>query len=289
MPTPNKVQVTYPVACKFVTALGYPIDTTPDAVNLLALEGVRPHETLTDLVEIHDNPHAPDKYNDSLILFGKDAEGQGWSRAVLATTEPGVFYTEIKPHRKGAANLVWGHQLYKRGKHRGRPALVSVSGVDRVWRDKDADWIQDWNERVYTGRFGIHIHSGGNRKEIGGWSAGCIVVQGGEDGEPWQFLLEKVKKHSGNLFNLILWGGQDLASWIADGVHWCPNLYSGVQGIWVARLQRALNQKLGISPALIEDGDWGRKTQAALEEFCARRALIWTCKIDSDMWRRLGV
>jgi hypothetical protein len=291
MPIPSKVQVTYSTACRFVSALGYQVNTEPDAVNFLALEGAQPHESLTDLVVIHDNP--PGVYNDSLILFGRDAQGEGWSRALQVTTEPSKYYTEVNPHAQGAANLVWGHHLYKRGRHRGRPALVSASGVDKVWRDRNGDYIQDYNERIYIGKFGIHIHSGGKGEEVGGYSAGCIAVKGGEDGEPWQFLLEKIRKHPGQIFNLVLWSGQDLASWVASGVdnsHWRPTLYSGIQGVWVARLQRALNERLkDIGSSLIEDGDWGCATQQALDTFCDLRGLSRTCKVDVELWRRLGV
>ena len=214
-PIPSKVQVTYATACRFVSVLGYPIDTASGAVNLLALEGAR-LGSLPDLVEIHDNLHAPDKYNDSLILFGKDAEGEGWSRALQVTTEPSKYYTEVNPHREGAANLVWGHHLYKRGRHRGYPALVSASGYDRIWRDKDGNYTQDYGERICTGRFGIHVHAGGKRKEIGEWSAGCIAIQGGFEGEPYQFFLQKIEKHPPKLFNLILWGAQDLARFMVE-------------------------------------------------------------------------
>ena len=285
-PIPSKVQATYPVCCRFASALGYPVDPALDAVNLLALEGARPHESLRNLVEIHDKPHSLDLYDDSLILFGKDAEGQDWSRALRVTTEPSKYYTEVNPHAGGAANLIWGHHLYKKGRHRGRPALVSASGVDKIWRDKDGDYVQDWEERICTGQFGIHIHSGGKAEEIGGYSAGCIAVKGGEDGEPWRFLWEKIRKHPSKLFNLILWSGADLASWIASGARWRPCLYSGIQGVWVVRLQRALNAKLQTS--LVEDGDWGRATQAALDEFCDRRGLPRMCKVDVELWRTLG-
>ncbi|MQY70587.1 hypothetical protein GH141_01470 [bacterium] len=46
-----------------------------------------------------------------------------------------------------------------------------------------------------------------------------------------------------------------------------------------------LNAKLQVS--LIEDGDWGRATQTALDEFCDRHRLQRTCKIDRELWRIL--
>lgn len=286
-PVPSKVQISYSVACRFASALGYPIDSAPDAVNLLALEGAQPHESLRNLVEIHDNPHAADKYNDSLILFGKDAEGQEWSRALFVTTEPSKYYTEVNPHAGGAANLIWGHHLYKQGRHRGRPALVSASGIDRIWRDRDRDFIQDVGERVFSIRAGIHIHSGSKAEEIGGYSAGCIAVKGGEDGEPWQFLLSKIRKHPSKLYNLILWSGADLAHWISNEARWRPTLYFGMRSmVWVVRLQRALMMHLGRT--LVVDGDWGRATQATLDEFCDRRNIPRTCKVDVELWRTLG-
>ena len=265
----TKLQLTYELACEFCSALGYPVETGQDAVGILCLEGAEPLPELEGLIDL--NPNAPDFYNDCVVLYWRDSQGQHL-RALQATTEPGRYYTRIRPHPKGAANLVWGHHLYKRGKHRGHPALVSASGLDRVWRDRDADFSQDITERVYQGRFGIHVHAGGRGRSIGRWSAGCIAIHGGYEGEPYRFFLERIERHPGRLFNLTLWGVRDLRRWVQDKSGWRPTLRYGIKNPWVARVQKFLNHHM--DARLVADGDWGPKTQEVFCEFQGKTGLV---------------
>lgn len=281
-----KFQLTYASCCEFVTTLGYPVDAERDAVNILCLEGAQPLPELPGLLELSGNDpdhcdttdhcdavdrcHPPDGYNDSVAIFWHDGEGQH-TRALKATTEPGRYYTQVRPHRLGAANLVWGHHQYKRGRHRRKPALVSASGLDRVWRDKDGDFSQDMTEKVYTGRFGIHVHAGGKGESIGRWSAGCVAIWGGYEGEPYLFFLERVEAHPGKLIGLTLWGARDIVKWMQNKEGWRPRLRYGIGNPWVADVQRLLNSHL--DSRLLADGDWGPMTQGYFLRFQQEKGL----------------
>lgn len=268
----SKVQLNYPLLCRFLSDLRIPVVSEPDGLNILCLEGARAVPGLDGLVGV--NLNKPDRYNDCMVLFYRELrqtiEDKRWDggyrvRLLRVTTEPGRYYTLTKPHPLGAAHLVWGHHLYKPGTHRGKPALVSASGLDRVWRDRDADFSQDTEETVYTGRFGIHVHAGGTGETIGKWSAGCIAVHGGYQGEAYTFLMARVRKHPGRLVNLTLWGGRDLVRWNKDKEGWRPTLRYGIRNSWVADVQMLLNSHLDCR--LVADGDWGPKTQDSFLRF----------------------
>ena len=298
----TKLQLTYELACEFTSALGCPVETEPDAVGILCLEGAAPLPELEGLVSV--NPNAPDLYNDCVVLFWRNAESSDDDKGVLrvrvlrATTEPGRYYTQISPHPAGAANLVWGHHLYKRGRHRGHPALVSASGLDRVWRDRDGDFSQDMSERVYIGRFGIHVHAGGRGRSIGRWSAGCIAIHGGYDGEPYLFFLDRIERHPSRLFNLVLWGARDLGNWLKSRgqpvepyvsgrcvTGWKPTLRYGIRNPWVARMQSLLNRHT--DARLTADSDWGPRTQEVFLAFQRKTGLVVDGICGPLSWRAL--
>lgn len=282
----TKLQLTYELACEFTSALGYPVATGDAELNILCLEGAVPLPELPGLVGLNRNtPNAPDLYNDCVVLFWKEAESSDDDKEVLrgeggvlrvrvlrATTEPGRYYTQINPHPAGAANLVWGHHLYKHGRHRGHPALVSASGLDRVWRDRDGDFSQDMTERVYIGRFGIHVHAGGTAQSIGRWSAGCIAIYGGYEGEPYLFFLDRIERHPARLFNLVLWGARDLGRWMKDKEGWRPILRYGIRNPWVARMQKLLESHT--DARLTADSDWGPRTQEVFLRFQRKTGLV---------------
>jgi hypothetical protein len=277
----TKLQLTYELSCEFTSALGYPVATGDAELNILCLEGAAPLPELEGLIGL--NPNAPDLYNDCVVLFWREAdeleknEGvlrvlRGVLRVLRATTEPGRYYTRIDPHPGGAAHLVWGHHAYKRGRHRGKPALVSASGLDRVWRDRDGDFSQDMTERVYIGRFGIHVHAGGTAQSIGRWSAGCIAIHGGYEGEPYLFLLDRIERHPARLFNLVLWGARDLGRWVKDKEGWRPTLRYGIRNPWVARMQKLLESHT--DARLTADSDWGPRTQEVFLRFQRKTGLV---------------
>jgi len=278
-----KVHLNYATCIEFLNAIRVATDTDDRSVNILALEGATPASELEGLVRL--NPNEPDLYNDCVGLIWYDKHGEHIA-LFKATTEPGKFYTETSHrHPLGAANLVWGQHLYKLGKHRGHDALVSVSGFDRVWRDRDKDYTQDISERVYIGRFGIHVHAGGTDSTIGRWSAGCIAIHGGYEGKPYLEFLEKVKQHPERIIRLTLWGADDLARWNRDKIQWRPTLWYGMQNSWIAQMQRLLKSWVGL-PQIV-DGDWRAKTQEAFDLFCESHQIPKSAQITQEIWTLL--
>ena len=286
----KRIQLTYTLVCEFLSALRIEVGTGESELNILCLQGISPRPELEGLMEVNQN--IPDRYNDSVVLFWREADssggddrGSGVLRVLRGTTEPGRYYTTVKPHPKGAAHLVWGKHLYRRGKHRGKPALVSATGMDRVWRDKDGDFGQDTSDKVYEGRFGIHVHAGGSSRSIGKWSAGCIAICGGYEGESYSFFLERLNAHPGKVIGLTLWGSRDFIRWFQDKKGWRPTLRYGISNPWVADVQRLLNRCP--DERLVTDCDWGPATQKKFLEFQRENQLVVDGICGPFSWKRL--
>lgn len=302
----TRIQLTYPLAAEFLSALRVPVATGTDELNFLCLEGAEPRPEIAGLVETGSN--APDLYNDCVVMLWQEQNPQADAgrpgvgevdvlrvlrvlrvrvlRVLRATTQPGRFWTQIEPDARGAAHLVWGHHLYKRGSHKGHKALVPATGVSRVWRDRDRDFSQGLSEQVSEGRFGIHVHAGGATESIGRWSAGCIAIWGGWEGEPYLEFLDRVDKHPLKLFDLTLWGARDLERWVQDKEGWKPTLRLGIRSPWIAEVQRLLNRHLDAD--LIPDGDWGARTQEAFVRFQREKSLTVDGVCGPRSWEKLA-
>lgn len=129
--------------------------------------------------QITGNRVEPDKYDDSIVLFGT------FLRAYKGTTDPGGFYTKNPLNPDGAARLVTGKTYkYHKGLHRKKWALVQAASVTVV-RDIDRDFEIDPTDPIDKGWFGVNIHAGGASEAIGKNGAGCQVLWGGWEGSPW--------------------------------------------------------------------------------------------------------
>lgn len=148
------------------------------APNRLHLLGVRGATPVSPTV-LRPGPNVPDRYNDSMVVFGTSL------RAFLASVDPGSSPTLHPSNPEGCAHLLNGHWLYQLGNHKGHLALVQAGPVT-VWRDRDKDQVRDPHEATEAGWFGINIHAGGGGLAVGPNSAGCQVIHGGWDGEAWQ-------------------------------------------------------------------------------------------------------
>ena len=121
-------------------------------------------------VQFHDNP--PDLWNDTIGVFGTQLA------AYPGTTDPGAIPAKRPTNPGGAAYLLPGRYRYKRGKHRGKWALVQASGVN-VRRDRDRDGRPENNEPIsYNVWIGLNCHRGGVGIHVADWGAGCQVVKG---------------------------------------------------------------------------------------------------------------
>lgn len=140
------------------------------------------------IVGVRSEEDAPNKYDDKFYLFN----GEQFVKVVTGTTNPGTPILQggyLKYNRVGAA-VVKADEVYydvwKFGLHQGKmPALKQV-GPFIVYRDGDKDGKSEEIGAPITGSgYGINFHTCSYLdkvvgENIGGWSAGCQVVNNTE-------------------------------------------------------------------------------------------------------------
>lgn len=150
-----------------------------------------------NIVGVRNPSSIPDCFDDCLIILWctprhpDSNEGLSWKAAVItATTDPGLWSLQNPMNVNGTAILVPGQYKYARGVHFGsREAYEAMvqAGPVRVWRDPDCDETLDFQD---SGSFddedylGINIHRAASwfkSETVGGWSAGCQVMQNKSD------------------------------------------------------------------------------------------------------------
>lgn len=170
----------------YLTSLAYRADTQPSVWNLVGLRSAIPAGQGSTVQLVAEEP---DRYNDTLVLFGQGSAGQPVCRCFLGTVDPGRYWTQHPEPQRGCAHLLNGQYRYTLGRHKGYPALVQAAKVS-IWRDTNRNFIRDGKDFVETGFFGINIHAGGTTAQVGKWSAGCTVIRGGRFGRPWQSFMQ---------------------------------------------------------------------------------------------------
>jgi len=140
------------------------------------------------IVGVRSEEDAPNKYDDKFYLFN----GEQFVKVVTGTTNPGTPILQggfLKYNKVGAA-VVKADEVYydvwKFGLHQGKmPALKQV-GPFIVYRDGDKDGKSEEIGAPITGSgYGINFHTCSYLEKvvgenIGGWSAGCQVVNNTE-------------------------------------------------------------------------------------------------------------
>lgn len=140
------------------------------------------------IIGVRSNEDAPNKYDDKFYLFN----GEQFVKVVTGTTNPGTPILQggfLKYNKVGAA-VVKADEVYydvwKFGLHQGKmPALKQV-GNFIVYRDGDKDGKSEEIGVPITGsNYGINFHTCSYLEKvvgenIGGWSAGCQVVNNTE-------------------------------------------------------------------------------------------------------------
>lgn len=150
------------------------------------------------LLGVRSSEDLPDRFDDKIYLF----QGEKFILVTSATTNPGlsVLKSFEKFNAKGAAVLVadlWHLNIWVKGKHQGKvTALVQTGGPVSVYRDADKDDKAEATELIQTGYFGINLHpntyninAAKTGALVGGWSAGCQVVN---DMEKYRAIMEKI-------------------------------------------------------------------------------------------------
>lgn len=158
------------------------------------------------ILGVRSNEDAADKYDDKFYLF----EGEKFITVTTGTTNPGKPILTggfLKYNKEGAAVVKsdsWYYDIWSYGKHLNRmPALLQVGGPITVYRDGDKDDKSEEQGETKTGYFGINFHAAtwdekfkGKQENIGGWSAGCQVVNDKQKHLEIVTLIKKQKKIS---------------------------------------------------------------------------------------------
>lgn len=128
------------------------------------------------------------KFNDRRLVIGITNGKPTLHMNVLATTEPGRFFTQNPLNSAGAARIAFGqHKAWRVGIHNAKKpsaheALVQVDDLP-VHRDLNKDGKRTGDKIFVGSSFGVNQHSGFNASpdNIGKASAGCLVARTNED------------------------------------------------------------------------------------------------------------
>lgn len=273
---PNRIN--FRRAADFVREyLGYLVDNEPGQFNLLWLQGVSftgPAPTdgiyradAEGYIGLAPNKNELNLYNDAIILFGVDENGQPEIYGLKGSCDPGDYYLNGGTVG-GSAHITFGQADYEKGQHRGNDAMRGLNDDNRFWRESEQkNQRPDPNEPIYVAKIGLNIHAGGISIYVGKNSAGCSVVWGGYEGAPWKLLIKLRDRHIATgrrVIHSTWWRGSDYFAWLEHGYDHYPHLFPGTKGPWVTKMQHLINLKAG-KEVLVPDGDWrGGTTKAVL-------------------------
>lgn len=173
---------------------GYKLNTRPYEINLV---GMRSKITTAN------------RFDDELLLFYKNSEGQWATMKMPCTTDPGTYYLE-NPIFKGTAILAAGQyrNAYQIGLHKNKyKALVQRGAPVTIIRDYNRNNIIDFGGKTVTGYFGINIHRAREKGVsifVDKYSAGCTVVADSNEFELLMRAAERHRKLYGNSFTYTL-------------------------------------------------------------------------------------
>jgi hypothetical protein len=127
----------------------------------------------------------PNKFDDDIHLM----QGEKLIQTVKGTTHPGVPYLTTKMNASGAPiwDFGWHYQVWKKGIHKHKIKAFTQVGAAYVRRDTNKDLMPGNSGKVHSeSGMGLNFHPAsynpnGSSKEIGEWSAGCVVAQSATD------------------------------------------------------------------------------------------------------------
>lgn len=162
----------------------------------------RPYEL--NIWGVRKDTTVPNKFDDKIYVFWKDANLKWDGKVYDVTTDPGTFWLKTPMKEIGTAIMKQGQYIdaYALGLHKGKDALVQVGPIT-VFRDYDRDAVLDFNNgREETGMFAVNIHRAGtNSEDVNNWSAGCQVFKNLASFEEFLTLARKHKALYGNKFS----------------------------------------------------------------------------------------
>lgn len=146
----------------------YQLDTDPDTVNIIYVEGLNPDGTAND--------NRSNQFNDLRTVIGLRSGKWVLLGAWDGTTEPSRKWTETPMNSGGAARIAFGqYRAWSLGMHHTHEALVQTAEIT-VYRDKNKDYKRE-GDKTDTGLFGINQHWGYDlpKTDMANSSAGCLV------------------------------------------------------------------------------------------------------------------
>jgi hypothetical protein len=172
---------------------------------VFALRNASPVPGEVNTVFVHEP--RPDQWDDTIGVGGEQ-----WA-LFRGTTDPGAPYTRDPMNEDGAAWVVPGSYWFKIGFHKlpWNWALVEDSDVT-IRRDRDRDGKPEYGEKVYRGRFGIHVHVGGFLAAVGRWSAGCLVIVK----QQWGAFKRLLLKSGQRKFLVVVIDARLFARWVRE-------------------------------------------------------------------------
>lgn len=189
--TPERIFSTY-------ERLGYKTFNAPYELNIF---GIR-------------DPNNVDSFNDVIGVFHYDEDQKLTFHKYIGTTDPGLKMLRAPMNSKGCAVLVEGQWVdcFKKGYHHGKYKCYVQNKNVAVYRDNNKDGKLDFDRGVNgamldIGDFGIHIHHANeNMKsvQVGGWSAGCQVIDVFSDWKEFISFQDMAIKHGYTTFTYTL-------------------------------------------------------------------------------------
>jgi hypothetical protein len=188
----------------------------PGFLNIVYIEGANDDGSL--------NADEFNKFNDRRIVIAIEDGKPKILFNVLATTEPGRFYTENPLNPEGAARIAFGqYKSWRVGTHKAHTptaheALVQVAPLS-VHRDLNRDGARTGDKIDVGSGFAINQHSGHNAdaNNIGKASAGCLVGRSDAEHKDFMKLVKtdpRFKANNGYRFISTIIAGDELKAQI---------------------------------------------------------------------------
>lgn len=160
-----------------------------------------------NIVGIRNAETQPNKFDDSMVVFWKNDQGDWEDKTYPITTDTGTYWLLNPMSNQGTAMLKEGQYVdaYTQGYHRGEYKALTQQKPVTVYRDYDRNALFDIFTKTETGNFGINIHKAGeNSQNVDKWSAGCQVFQRTDDFNDFMDLTNKHRDRYGNSFAYTL-------------------------------------------------------------------------------------
>lgn len=152
---------------KYMLSQDYWIDENHP--NIVYAEGCDPDGT--------PNADAMNEWNDLRLILVVNKNIPAIAHKWVATTEPGLKYTNAPLNPDGAFRIAFGqYKAWRVGWHKTHEALVQCGEIVG-YRDKNKDGMRTGDRVVQGSDYAVNQHWGYDMAHVDGASAGCLVGQ----------------------------------------------------------------------------------------------------------------